>query len=439
MARPSKTAPVDRAQPIALTTGVIDRLVCPDGKDQVFLRDALVPGLRVRVSSRGAKSFVFERKVGEKTIRKSLGDVRVLTIDEARAKARQAHLDLDAGLPVGGLPDADMPASAPAAPATVGAAWAVYLADRKPQWGARHYSDHEKLASAGGRQSARGTRGKGVTKSGVLHPFMHLQLADITPGAVETWAVEQAKTRATQARLGTRLFGAFINWCEEQDAYAGQVPKGAASVKTKRVRQTLGKAKPKTDSLLREQLVTWFSAVRKMGNATQSAYFQVLLLSGARPGEVRDMRWADIDWAWSGLRIRDKIEGDRIIPLTPYVAELLTGLPRHGEWVFASADGGPISSPNHAHATACLVAGVPLVTLHGLRRSFKSLTEWLEMPAGVVAQIMGHKPSATAEKHYTVRPLDLLRMHHERIEGWMLEQGGVPFGEKAVADGAKTI
>ena len=45
----------------------------------------------------------------------------------------------------------------------------------------------------------------------------------------------------------------------------------------------------------------------------------------------------------------------------------------------------------------------------------------------VVAQIMGHKPSATAEKHYTVRPLDLLRVHHERIEAWILEQAGIVF------------
>ena len=64
-------------------------------------------------------------------------------------------------------------------------------------------------------------------------------------------------------------------------------------------------------------------------------------------------------------------------------------------------------------------------TLHGLRRSFASLTEWLEVPAGVVAQIMGHKPSATAEKHYKRRPLDLLRVHHEKIEAWILEQAGI--------------
>lgn len=40
---------------------------------------------------------------------------------------------------------------------------------------------------------------------------------------------------------------------------------------------------------------------------------------------------------------------------------------------------------------------------------------------------MGHKPSATAERHDKVRPLDLLRVHHERIEAWILEQAGIEF------------
>jgi hypothetical protein len=38
---------------------------------------------------------------------------------------------------------------------------------------------------------------------------------------------------------------------------------------------------------------------------------------------------------------------------------------------------------------------------------------------------MGHKPSATAEKHYRRRPLDLLRMWHVKIEGSILEQAGI--------------
>ncbi len=110
----------------------------------------------------------------------------------------------------------------------------------------------------------------------------------------------------------------------------------------------------------------------------------------------------------------------------------MAGLPRRNEWIFSSATSasGHLTEPNDVHARACKAAGLTL-TLHGLRRSFKSLTEWLEIPAGVVAQIMGHKPSATAEKHYTVRPLDLLRVHHEKIEAWILVQAGVSFDAKA--------
>jgi hypothetical protein len=48
-----------------------------------------------------------------------------------------------------------------------------------------------------------------------------------------------------------------------------------------------------------------------------------------------------------------------------------------------------------------------------------------EVPAGISAQIMGHKPSALAEEHYRHRPIDLLRIWHEKIDAWILEQAGV--------------
>jgi hypothetical protein len=56
-------------------------------------------------------------------------------------------------------------------------------------------------------------------------------------------------------------------------------------------------------------------------------------------------------------------------------------------------------------------------------------SEWCEVPTGVVAQIMGHKPSAIAEKHYRRRPLDLLRSWHVKIEAWILEQAEIDFAE----------
>ena len=44
---------------------------------------------------------------------------------------------------------------------------------------------------------------------------------------------------------------------------------------------------------------------------------------------------------------------------------------------------------------------------------------------------MGYNLLAIAEKHHRRRSLDLLRLHHERIEAWVLEQAGIAFDAKA--------
>lgn len=438
MARPSKNTEVDLAHPHDLTAGLIDRLRCPEGKAQAFLRDTKAPALRVRVTVAGAKSYCFEAKLNRQTVRRTIGDVRAWSIEDARAEANRLRVVVDSGTDPRELERQQQAAHAArkvaelAHAVTVQEAWDTYLADRKPRWGVRHYADHVAKAQAGGMKAVRGTRGRGVTVAGPLFPLMGLKLGNLTPTLITAWAAEEAKTRPTAARLAWRLLKGFLSWCAEQPQFAGVLaPQNPA--KAKAVREVLGKAKVKQDSLQREQLPVWFAAVRQLSNPTAAIYLQTLLLTGARPGEVLSMRWEDVNSKWKGLTIRDKVEGERVIPLTPYVAQMLAVLPRVNEWVFASPSrdegmgGKPMSKPHKPHERACAVAGLEGLTLHGLRRSFKSLTEWLEIPAGVVAQIMGHKPSATAEKHYTVRPLDLLRMHHERIEAWILEQAGVPF------------
>jgi integrase len=109
--------------------------------------------------------------------------------------------------------------------------------------------------------------------------------------------------------------------------------------------------------------------------------------------------------------------------------------------VFASktAADGKIAEPRYAHNQALSAAGLPHVSLHGLRRSFGTLSEWVECPIGVVAQIQGHRPSAIAEKHYRRRPLDLLRMWHDRIESWMLEQGRIEFEPRQANPGLRAM
>lgn len=439
MARPNRLAEVDLSLPHELTAGLIERLQCPAGKAQAFLRDTRAPALRVRVTASGAKAFVFEAKLKRDTIRRTIGDVRSWTIERARAEANRIRVLVDSGTDPRELErqqEAEREARKAAAAAmvvSVGEAWASYLHDRKPHWGERHFADHQALARAGGEPAKRGTRGRGKTIAGPIRSLLSMHLRELDASAIEAWAAREAKTRPTQSRLALRLLKAFLTWCAAHPQYRAAA--GSENpAKSRKARELLGKAGVKQDALLREQLPAWFAAVQSISNPAAAAYLQTVLLTGARPGEVLSMRWEDLNTKWRALTIRDKVEGERVIPLTRYVSRLLNALPRRSfpngksnPWVFSSATAadGRLTIPRNFHSGACDVAGIEGLTLHGLRRSFKSLTEWLEIPAGVVAQIMGHKPSATAEKHYTVRPLDLLRVHHERIEAWILEQAGV--------------
>ena len=127
--------------------------------------------------------------------------------------------------------------------------------------------------------------------------------------------------------------------------------------------------------------------------------------------------------------IKDKVEGERTIPLTPYVEYLISSLPKRNQYVFSSltSQSGRLEEPRKQHTKVIKNAGLPPLSLHGLRRSFGTLSEWVEVPTGIVAQIMGHKPSAIAEKHYIQRELDLLEIWHQKIESWILKEAHIKF------------
>ncbi len=431
---------------VNFTAGRLADFTCPDGKTQAFLWDSKAPGLGLRVTAQGARAYIFQGRLRDgQTVRLTIGEpisedgTGVYTIPKAQEQARRLQRLIDEGKDPRreraeqeasdrAVRDADK-AARQRLEVTGLMAWEVYCAERKPHWSVRNHADHLAFATEGGRQRKRA---EGKTIVGPLRPLLARPLAEIDAAAVQSWVTRETRARPARALLGFRLLRAFLNWCAESDDYRLMAQPGAC--RSKKTREKLGKPAAKTDSLQREQLAEWFKAVRGDGNPVAAAYLQTLLLTGARREELAGLRWDDVDFQWKALRIRDKVEGERTIPLTPYVAHLLSWLPRRPKnpYAFTSpgAASGRLQDARANHTRALKIAGLPHVTLHGLRRSFGTLSEWVEVPVGVVAQIQGHKPSAIAEKHYRVRPLDLLRMWHERIEAWMLGQAGIDFKPK---------
>lgn len=412
---------------VRLTTGRIRDFTTDKG--QAFLWDIDVPGLAVRATRSGVQAYIFQTLLNGRDIRMTIGDVRAWQLDRAREEARRLRTLIDQGIDPR-LEKQDRIAEGEARrqeavqqDVTVAEAWAAYIAARKHAWSELHHRDHYRMTHQGGEPYKRG---KGITEPGPLASLMSIKLSDLTPAMVEAWLKDQTAHRPTMTALAYRLLRAFIRWANEHADYAKVTNPLATSAKD--VKSHVPKAKAKEgDVLQREQLRPWFESVRKIGNPVISAYLQTLLLTGARREELAGLTWEDVDFQWKSITIHDKVEGERTIPMTPYVAALLAPLPRRNGWVFSSptAASGRLQEPRIQHVKALEVAGLPHVSLHGLRRSFGTLAEWIECPVGVVAQIQGHKPSAIAEKHYRRRPLDLLRMWHVRIEAWILEQAGV--------------
>ena len=420
---------------VRFTAGRVAGFKCETGKTQSFFWCDNVPGLAVRATSNGAKAYIFQGKVAGKTMRVTIGSVQAWSIDAAQAEARRLQIIIDNGDDPREVKAEKLAAAeakredAKHAEAPAMDAWNAYIAAREAKWSASHRADHATVSKAGGEIRTRGRRSgeSNLTLPGALVPLLALPLAQIDADRVRAWLKDEALTRPTHARLAFGLLRAFLNWCADRPEYRAYVHTDACA--SRLTRDELPKKAAKDDCLQREQLPLWFEHVRNLANPVHSAYLQALLLTGARREELAGLQWADVDFRWQSLTIKDKVEGSRTIPLTPFVASLLAALPRHNEWIFSSptAASGRLMEPRIGHNKALTAAGLPALSLHGLRRSFGTLAEWCEVPAGVVAQIMGHKPSATAEKHYRRRPLDLLRMWHVKIESWILEQAGIEF------------
>lgn len=458
---------------VRLTAGRVEAFACPADKSQVFLWDTDTPSLAVRATPTGRKTYVFESRLNGATIRTTIGSVKDWPLDaperdkdamSARREASRLATMVNSGIDPREVEKEKQAAkhakkaAEAMQTATVGEAWEVYLAERRTFWGDKHYQDHVSLAHAGG-ESRKRTKGA-KTIAGPLAHFMSMRLADLDNAAVHTWAQKEAKARRARASLSLRLLKAFLRWCAAEDAYKAVTDPTAAS--GKKTREVIGKPKEKSDCLQREQLAAWFTHVRQIQNPVISAYLQCLLITGARREELAELKWEDVNFQWNGISMKDKIEDSRPVPLTPYVSQLLASLPRRNEWVFSSmkavsmdakhiarraayhakhgtpkpksanrSESGRLVEPSIAHRKACAAAGLNGLTLHGLRRSFASLCEWLDIPGGISAQIQGHAPQGVREQNYIRRPLDLLRVHHEKIEAWMLEQAGIKFDAKA--------
>ena len=437
---------ISETERVHLTPDRIRKMKPVAGKSVYFFDDD-PRQLCVRVTQAGAKSYAFRGKLNGASIRVTIGSTDIWNLDDARKEGKRLQIQIDNGDDPRQV-KADKKAENEAkkekaryAEAVALDVWQIYVEARTPRWSARSLIDHQKLTAVGGKPKTRGRKkGEGdTTIVGILRPLLALPLAKIDADCVRAWLKDEVDYRPTQANNAFVRLRAFLNWCADRPEYRAITHTDACASRI--ARDELPKMAEKNDCLQKEQLPLWFEHVRQLANPVHSAYLQTLLLTGARREELAALKWANVDFQWKSMTIKDKVVGKRTIPLTPFVASILAALPRRNEWVFSSlsAASGRLMEPRIGHNKVLDAAGIPALSLHGLRRSFASLSEWIETPAGVAAQIQGHAPQGVREQKYIRRPLDLLRKWHIKIEAWILEQAGITLPKENTIPGLRAV
>ncbi len=118
------------------------------------------------------------------------------------------------------------------------------------------------------------------------------------------------------------------------------------------------------------------------------------MLTGQRRDEIATVRWDHLDFDNRVWTIpREETKGDRTheVPLSPLVLEVLTSLPRLGEFIFTTLGDRPISGYSKIKNRADKLTGIEDWRFHDLRRTLGTGLARLGIATSTISRILNHK------------------------------------------------
>jgi len=353
----------------------------PQGKT-LYFNDTRMPGLSVRVTKAGVKSYVFTKKVHGTLLRITLGKAAGMTLEAARRAVESYNGDLAKGIDVAATRRANK-ALASVNAATLQDAYKRFLTlkDRRPST----IRDYDML-----------------WRLYVPEALKRERVTEITSADIEKLKTKIGRKAKRTANKVIVLLSAIMSksgrWADNP---ARDVERFEERVRTKR--------------LDRDELVRLWGILAAADNSLWADFFRILILTGARRHALCSMRWQDLDLnagVWVVPAVWSKNRREMAVPLTSTAVNILSSRRKQGarsQWVWPSstAEVGHVVNPEKPWKAFLGEASIEEnITLHDVRRTLGSNLAKSGAAAATISKALGHvsPQSARAYVHLDVEP-----------------------------------
>ncbi|MES3041365.1 MAG: integrase family protein [Pseudomonadota bacterium] len=421
-----------------LTQSLVKSITLRPGELQTFFMDDELSGFGLRVSQT-KKVFYLQMRLGNRVVKRKIGEYGILSVDQAR----KAALQLKAQLLSGNDPHADRQKGAKAS--TLGDLideYAKEVAHKevtrvsiercKKKFDALEGKAYKTMPNSRSSDDIELIKVKlsnwlnrpyrEITQNEVLDRFD--VLSRMIPARVLSKKPQPIVRTANQA---FKYLQAAYNYAIKKNALAKNGFENPVDILKMTRRWSRINRRDSFLDINKPYFVKWWRACENYESKVIGDYLQFTLLMAGRSIECATLRWEDVDLKKGIVVFRNtKNSLDYTFPIPPLARAILERrLKEKGnDFVFGydgSATGRVVCPPQHAIKKIREECGEHW-TMHDLRRTFTTAMTSLNVHAFTIAHLMKHSPTITMTLSYAPPTREQLLEAMTRLEEHLLER-----------------
>ncbi|HQT26829.1 MAG TPA: tyrosine-type recombinase/integrase [Burkholderiales bacterium] len=360
---------------INFTKSVLDALPVPEVGKRAEYWDTKQPGLQIRITGTGAKSFYVKHRVkGGGVERVSLGAYPKITIEQARKRAAE----IVAGMVNGKSATEGLKAGKKET--TLGELFKDFLKNRRNRRGA-HLSEKTKLNY----------------ESDFSRYFGKLEkkrLSEIKETVIAKLHSSIGETAPYGANRALALISSLYSYAKDRKLFVGQNPASGIKKFPEDSRDRFIQA---------DELPRFFQALAEEENETIRDYVLLSLLTGARRSNVLSMQWKDINLDRGEWRLLTTKNGTpQTVTLSPEAIDVLRNRKpaeddeEASKFVFpGDGETGHLTEPKKGWKRILDRSGISDLRIHDLRRTLGSWQAKTGASLSIIGKSLNHKNTST--------------------------------------------